>query len=59
MKQSTKDKLEGSLQELKGTLKERVGQIANAPELTAEGQVDQLAGKLQGKLGQVETVFEK
>jgi len=59
VKQSTKDQVEGAVHETKGKLKEKAGQIANDPDLEAEGQGEKIAGKIQKKIGQVEKVFEK
>ncbi len=59
MKPSTKDQVQGKLHELKGKTKEKVGQLANNPGLTTEGQNEKLAGKIQKKIGQVEEVLEK
>ena len=44
---------------MKGEAKEKVGQVTNSPNLTAEGQNEKLAGKVQKKVGQIEEVFEK
>ncbi len=59
MKASTNDQIQGKLHELKGTTKEKAGQLTNNPGLTAEGQNENLAGKIQKKIGQVEKVLEK
>jgi uncharacterized protein YjbJ (UPF0337 family) len=59
MKPGTKDQVEGKLHEMKGKVKEKVGQITNNPNLEAEGQVEKLAGKVQKKVGQIKEVFEK
>lgn len=59
MKQSTKDRVEGKLHELKGALKEKAGKVSKNPDLKAEGQAEKIAGKIQKKVGQVEKVFEK
>ena len=59
MKQSTKDQVEGQLHEVKGKVKEKVGQVTNNPDLEVEGQAENLAGKVQKKVGQIEDVFEK
>jgi uncharacterized protein YjbJ (UPF0337 family) len=59
MKPSTKDELEGKLHETKGTLKEKVGQVTNNPDLETEGQGEKVAGKVQKKVGQIEKVLEK
>jgi uncharacterized protein YjbJ (UPF0337 family) len=58
MDQSTKDQLEGKLHEVKGAVKEKVGQVTNKPDVEAEGQDEKLAGTIQKKVGQVEKVFE-
>jgi len=59
MKQSTKDQIEGQLHEVKGKVKEKVGQVTNNPALEVEGQAENLAGKIQKKVGKIEDVFEK
>jgi uncharacterized protein YjbJ (UPF0337 family) len=59
MKPSTQDQTEGKLHELKGKVKEKVGQVTNNPNLAAQGQDEKLAGKIQKKVGQIEKVFEK
>jgi uncharacterized protein YjbJ (UPF0337 family) len=59
MKQSTKDKLEGKLHEVKGKVKEKVGQVTNNPDTETEGQSEKIAGKVQKKVGQIEKVLEK
>jgi uncharacterized protein YjbJ (UPF0337 family) len=59
MKPSTKDQVEGKFHEVKGKLKEKVGQVTNHPNLKQEGQAEKLAGKVQKKVGQVEEVLEK
>jgi uncharacterized protein YjbJ (UPF0337 family) len=56
MKPSTKDKLEGNLHDLKGKVKEKVGQVVNDPSLEAEGQAEKIGGKVQKKVGQLEKV---
>ena len=47
MKSSTQDQVEGTLHEIKGKVKEVAGQVTNNPNLTTEGQVEELAGKVQ------------
>lgn len=59
MDSSTEDQAKGAFHEAKGAVKEKVGQLIDDPELTAEGQDENLAGKVQKKVGQVERVFEK
>jgi uncharacterized protein YjbJ (UPF0337 family) len=59
MKPSTKDQIKGAFHEMRGTAKEKAGQVTNNPNLAAEGQDEKLAGKIQKKVGQIEKVFEK
>jgi uncharacterized protein YjbJ (UPF0337 family) len=59
MDDSTKDQVEGKFHEVKGGVKEKVGQVTNNPNLESEGQGEKLAGKIQKKVGQVEKVLEK
>ena len=57
MKQSTVDKAKGAYHEVKGTIKEKVGQVANMPDLADEGKAEKVGGKIQKKIGQVEKVL--
>ena len=59
MDNSTKDQVEGKFHEVKGKVKEKVGQVTNDPNLKSEGQGERLAGKIQKKVGEIEKVFEK
>ena len=59
MKPSTKDQMEGKFHELKGTVKEKTGQVINNPDLEAKGKAEKLTGKVQNKIGQIEAVLEK
>jgi uncharacterized protein YjbJ (UPF0337 family) len=59
MKDSIKDKVAGSAHELKGKVKEKIGQLTNDPDLAAEGTDERLGGKIQKKVGDIEKVFEK
>ena len=57
MKSSIKDKVEGTLHEAKGKVKEMAGEITNNPKLKAEGTSEKIAGKVQEKIGQVKKVL--
>jgi uncharacterized protein YjbJ (UPF0337 family) len=59
MKPSTKDEAEGTFHEVKGKIKEKVGQLTNDPGLEGEGIGEKIVGKIQKKIGQVEKVVEK
>ena len=59
MKSGTKDQTQGTFHEVKGKIKEKVGQVINDPDLEAEGKSENLAGKVQKKIGQIKDVFKK
>jgi len=59
MKPSTNDQIEGRIHEVKGKIKETVGQATNNPDLEAEGKAEHFGGKVEKKVGQVERIFEK
>lgn len=51
MKNSTKQKLEGKVIEVKGKVKQQVGALSDDPKLEASGVVDQIVGKAKQALG--------
>ena len=51
MKSSSRDSVEGEFHEMKGKLKEKVGQLTNNRSLQARGKVEKAAGKVQKKIG--------
>ena len=59
MKPSTENEIAGQVHEVKGKIKEKVGQLTNNRHLEAEGIGEKIAGKVQKKIGQVEKVLEK
>ena len=59
MKPSTTDQIQGKLHEVKGKVKQKLGQVAGNPDVESEGQAENLVGKVQKKIGQIESVFEK
>ena len=59
MDSSTKDQAEGKFHEVKGKVKETVGQVVNSPDLESEGKSENLSGKVQKKVGQIKEVLEK
>jgi uncharacterized protein YjbJ (UPF0337 family) len=59
MKESTKDKIEGTLHEAKGKVKEETGKAIGNPDLQDRGTGEKIAGKVQKKVGDVEKVFEQ
>ena len=59
MEESTKDKIQGKINDLAGKVKEKVGDATNNPDLHDEGKDDQLKGKVQDKVGDIKKVFDK
>ncbi len=53
MDDSTKDKAEGLLHEVKGAIKEKFGHATSNPALEQEGTDEKIAGKIQQKVGDV------
>jgi uncharacterized protein YjbJ (UPF0337 family) len=54
MADSTKDKIEGAVHEVKGAVKEKIGHATNNPNLEDEGTAEKVGGKVQKKVGDVE-----
>ena len=54
MKLSTEDKTKGKLHEVKGTIKQTVGELTNDPNLEADGRAEKNAGKVQKVIGKIE-----
>jgi len=59
MNPSTKDEITGNLHEVKGTIKEKVGQVTRNPDLEARGKAEHNKGVIQKKVGQIERVVGK
>ena len=59
MKASTKNEIGGKVHEVKGKIKEKVGQLTNDSDLEAEGIGEKIGGKVQEKIGQVKKVLGK
>ena len=59
MKSSTENEIAGKVHEVKGKIKEKVGQLTNDPDLEAEGIGEKIGGKVQKKIGQVKKVLGK
>ncbi len=59
MSPSTKDHVEGTLHEVSGAIKEKVGQVLNNPALEVEGRNEGEAGTLQKKVAEIEKIIEK
>jgi len=59
VKPSTENEIAGQVHEVKGKIKEKVGQLTNDPDLEAEGIGEKIGGKVQQKIGQVKKVLGK
>jgi uncharacterized protein YjbJ (UPF0337 family) len=59
MKPSTENEITGKVHEVKGTIKKKVGQLTNNPDLEGEGIVENITGKVQKNIGRVEKAVEK
>jgi uncharacterized protein YjbJ (UPF0337 family) len=59
MKSSTRDRIDGRIHEVKGTIKETLGQTIGDRDLEAEGADENLDGKVQKKVGEIKQLFEK
>jgi len=56
MKPSTDDKTIGKLHEVKGAIKQKVGELTENSNLEADGRAEKNAGKVQNFVGKVEKV---
>jgi len=59
MKPGTKDEIAGKAHEVKGTIKEKAGELTNDSDLEGEGTGEKISGKAQQKIGQVEKALGK
>lgn len=48
-----KDRVEGSVEQAKGKVKEIAGKVTGDSKLEGEGKADQVAGKIQNTIGGV------
>jgi uncharacterized protein YjbJ (UPF0337 family) len=58
MKESTKNRIKGSVKETKGKAQERFGRSSGDLEHEDRGTAEKLKGKVQRKAGEVQKVFE-
>ena len=56
---STHDRVEGKVHEVKGAIKEKVGQMTNDPTLQDRGTAERVDGTIERKVGEVKKVFGK
>ncbi len=51
MKFSADDKANGKLHEVKGAIRQKVGELTNDPNLDADGRAEKIAGKIEKAFG--------
>ena len=54
MKPSTEDKTTGKLHEVRGAIRQKVGELSSNPNLAADGKTEKNAGKVQNVVGKIE-----
>ena len=59
MKSSTKDKIQGKVEQVKGAVKEKTGSATRDPDMQDRGTAQKVGGKIQDKVGDVKKVFGK
>ncbi len=59
MNSSTKNKIVGKVHEVKGKIKQKVGNATRNNRLEAQGIGENFRGKVQTKVGQVQKMIEK
>jgi len=59
MKSSTRDKIKGLKEKIKGSVKERLGSVSGNRDLEEEGKIDQLKGAGREKVGELKKVFNQ
>jgi uncharacterized protein YjbJ (UPF0337 family) len=59
MKSSTKDKIKGLADKIKGNVKERFGSLSGNRDVGEEGKNDQLKGAARKKVGAIKKLFNK
>ena len=59
MKESTKDKAQGAMHQVKGKVKEVAGKLFKNPELEVEGKIEKSKGTVQEQVGRAKKVLGK
>ena len=54
-----KDRIEGSVEQGKGKIKEVAGKVTGDTKLEAEGKVDQTAGKVKNTIGGIKDTVKE
>ena len=53
-----KDRTEGSLEQAKGSIKEKAGKLTGDSKLESEGKVDKASGKIQNTVGGIKDAIK-
>jgi uncharacterized protein YjbJ (UPF0337 family) len=59
MNPGTENKIDGKIHEVKGIVKEKIGQVTSNPTLEGEGIAERVVGKIQEKIGQIQEEADK
>ncbi len=59
MNSSTRDKAEGKVDQAKGAVKEKAGEVTGNKDMQDRGTVEKAGGKVQEKVGDIKKVFGK
>lgn len=59
MDSSTKDKMEGKVDQAVGAVKEKTGEATRNPDLQDRGTAQKVGGKIEEKVGDVKKVFDR
>jgi uncharacterized protein YjbJ (UPF0337 family) len=55
----THDQVEGKVHEVKGAIKQKIGEATNNPQLQDEGTAERIDGVIEKKVGDVKKIFNK
>jgi uncharacterized protein YjbJ (UPF0337 family) len=58
-KARTNNEIAGTVHEVKGKIKQKVGQLTNDRRLEAKGVVENIGGRIQKKIGQVQRAAKR
>jgi uncharacterized protein YjbJ (UPF0337 family) len=59
MKPGIKNEIAGKVHEVKGQIREKVGQMKNVADLEGKGTAEKIGGKVQNKVGHAERTLGK
>jgi uncharacterized protein YjbJ (UPF0337 family) len=59
MKSSTKDKIRGRINQVKGAIKEKAGKASGDANLQDRGTAERVGGTIQKRVGDVKKIFGK